>query len=68
MIFFHENSFPVSLTKIVGNESLVREFAFTGEDFDANMAFRIGLVSKVVEGSGSEVELCLWFFFLSGLV
>ena len=50
------------LPKIAGNESLVRELAFTGRDFSAEDALRMGLVSRVVPGGregvvGAALEL-----------
>lgn len=36
------------LPKVVGNDSLVRELAFTGRWFDAQEALRFGLVSRVL--------------------
>lgn len=48
--------------KIVGNESLCRELAFTGRNFGAIEATRIGLVSRTL-GPGSRreevVQACL---------
>lgn len=41
--------------KIVGNESAVRELAYTARNFDAREAEKIGFVSRVVEGSRDEV-------------
>jgi delta(3,5)-delta(2,4)-dienoyl-CoA isomerase len=41
--------------KIVGNESLARELAFTGRTFLADEALRIGYVSKVTEGGRDGV-------------
>ncbi|KAG8906283.1 hypothetical protein FRC01_008071, partial [Tulasnella sp. 417] len=41
--------------KIVGNQSAVRELAFTGRIFNANEAKEIGFVSKVVDGGMEEV-------------
>lgn len=35
------------LPKIVGNESLVRELAFTARKMDSNEAFKCGLVSRI---------------------
>lgn len=39
--------------KIVGNDSLTRELAFTGRDFNADEALRMGFVSRVC-GSKDE--------------
>lgn len=41
--------------KIVGNQSAVRELAFTGRTFDAKEAKELGFVSKVVDGGMEEV-------------
>ncbi|KAF8240466.1 Delta2-dienoyl-CoA-isomerase [Tricholoma matsutake] len=43
------------LPKITGNDSLVRELTFTGRAFSALEAEKLGLVSKVVDGSRDEV-------------
>jgi enoyl-CoA hydratase/carnithine racemase len=43
------------LPKIVANESVVRELAFTGSDFDASAARDMGLVSRVVQGGKEGV-------------
>ena len=43
------------LPKITGNDSLVRELTFTGRTFSAVEAEKLGLVSKVVDGSRNEV-------------
>lgn len=43
------------LPKITGNESLLRELAFTARIFDAREAQQLGLVSKIVEGSRDQV-------------
>jgi len=43
------------LPKITGNESLLRELAFTARPFNAEEARKLGLVSKVVPGSKDEV-------------
>ena len=43
------------LPKITGNDSLVRELTFTGRTFSAVEAEKLGLVSKVVDGSRDEV-------------
>ena len=43
------------LPKITGNESLLRELAFTARDFGVGEAVQLGFVSKVVEGSRDEV-------------
>lgn len=43
------------LPKITGNESLLRELAFTARTFNAEEAQKLGLVSKVVPGSKDEV-------------
>jgi len=43
------------LPKITGNQSLVRELAYTAEFFPATTAEKIGLVSKVVDGGREEV-------------
>lgn len=36
------------LPKIVGNESVVRELCFTGRNFGAEEALKLGLVSRIV--------------------
>ncbi|KAJ8082718.1 hypothetical protein PM082_008574 [Marasmius tenuissimus] len=41
--------------KVSGNNSLVREYAFTGERFTAHDAEKLGYVSRVVPGSRDEV-------------
>lgn len=43
------------LPKIAGNQSLVRELAFSARDFSAEDALRLGLVSRVVKGGREEV-------------
>ena len=43
------------LPKLAGNQSLVHELAFTARPFSATEAERLGLVSKVIEGSRKEV-------------
>ncbi|EMD41327.1 hypothetical protein CERSUDRAFT_109926 [Gelatoporia subvermispora B] len=43
------------LPKVVGNESLVRELAFTARNFSPTEAAQLGLVSKIVQGSRDEV-------------
>jgi len=43
------------LPKVAGNESLLRELAFTARNFSAAEAEKLGLVSKVVQGSRDEV-------------
>jgi delta(3,5)-delta(2,4)-dienoyl-CoA isomerase len=41
--------------KIVGNDSVARELAFTGRKFSAEEAKVIGFVSDVVQGGRKEV-------------
>jgi len=43
------------MPKITGNESLLRELAFTVRSFGVSEAVQLGFVSKVVEGSKDEV-------------
>ncbi|KAH8091390.1 ClpP/crotonase-like domain-containing protein [Cristinia sonorae] len=43
------------LPKLAGNQSMVHEFAYTARNFSAAEAEKMGLVSKVVEGSRAEV-------------
>ncbi|KAI0641223.1 ClpP/crotonase [Trametes meyenii] len=43
------------LPKIVGNHSLMHELAYTGRNFSAAEAEKLGLVSRVVEGGRNEV-------------
>ncbi|KAF9523150.1 Delta2-dienoyl-CoA-isomerase [Crepidotus variabilis] len=43
------------LPKITGNHSLVRELTYTARPFSAVEAEKIGLISKVVQGSREEV-------------
>lgn len=43
------------LPRITGNHSLVRELAYTARYFSAAEADKIGLLSKVVEGSQEQV-------------
>lgn len=48
--------------KIVGNESLCRELAYTGRNFGAAEAARMGLVSRILgSGSGQQdvVQACI---------
>lgn len=47
------------LPKIVGNGSRVRELCLTGEDFDANEAARIGLVSRISLTEGDLLSMAL---------
>lgn len=44
------------LPRAGGNESLVRELALTGDDFDSTTAHSFGLVSRVVAGGSTEVR------------
>jgi len=41
--------------KVTGNESLVREYAYTGQSFSAVEAEKMGLLSKIVPGGRDEV-------------
>lgn len=41
--------------KIVGNDSWVRELAFTGREFDAKEALQYGFISKIVPGGKDAV-------------
>ncbi|CAE6461465.1 unnamed protein product [Rhizoctonia solani] len=43
------------LPKITGNESLLRELAFTAREFGPGEAVQLGMVSRVVEGGRDEV-------------
>ncbi|CUA72844.1 hypothetical protein RSOLAG22IIIB_10352 [Rhizoctonia solani] len=43
------------LPKITGNESLLRELAFTAQEFGPAEAIQLGMVSRVVEGGRDEV-------------
>ena len=43
------------LPKVAGNQSLVRELAFTGRDFSAQEAAQAGFVSRLVKGGRDEV-------------
>jgi Delta3,5-Delta2,4-dienoyl-CoA isomerase len=43
------------LPKITGNESKIRELAYTARDFDAREAEKLGFLSNVVEGSRDQV-------------
>ena len=43
------------LTKLAGNQSLVHELAYSARSFGAAEAEKMGLVSKVVQGSRAEV-------------
>ncbi|CUA67579.1 hypothetical protein RSOLAG22IIIB_07447 [Rhizoctonia solani] len=43
------------LPKITGNESLLRELAFTAREFGPVEAIQLGMVSRVVEGGRDEV-------------
>ncbi|KAF5346447.1 hypothetical protein D9756_010087 [Leucocoprinus leucothites] len=43
------------LPKITGNQSLIRELAYTGRNFSAAEAEKLGLVSRIIPGSRDEV-------------
>ncbi|XP_006457394.1 hypothetical protein AGABI2DRAFT_79845 [Agaricus bisporus var. bisporus H97] len=43
------------LPKITGNQSLIRELAYTGRAFSAKEAEKLGLVSRIIPGSREEV-------------
>ncbi|KAI0727035.1 ClpP/crotonase-like domain-containing protein, partial [Fomitopsis betulina] len=43
------------LPKVVGNHSLLNELAYTARDFSAAEAEKLGLVSRVIQGSRDEV-------------
>ncbi|KAH7921427.1 ClpP/crotonase [Leucogyrophana mollusca] len=43
------------LPKIAGNQSLVREFSYTGRPFLSDEAEKLGLISRVVEGGRDAV-------------
>lgn len=43
------------LPKITGNQSLLRELAYTARNFTAVEAEKLGLVSRVVQGGRDEV-------------
>ncbi|KAG7095275.1 hypothetical protein E1B28_006048 [Marasmius oreades] len=43
------------LPKVVGNNSLAREYAYTGQRFSASDAERMGYVSRVIPGSREQV-------------
>ncbi|KAI0069737.1 ClpP/crotonase [Panus rudis PR-1116 ss-1] len=43
------------LPKVAGNQSLVNELAYTGRNFSAFEAEKIGLVSKVIDGGREQV-------------
>lgn len=43
------------LPKITGNQSFVRELAYTGRNFSAPEAEKLGLVSRIVPGGRDEV-------------
>ena len=45
--------------KLVGHNSRVRELCFTGEDFGAQEAMNIGLVSRVSKSDGHLMELAI---------
>ena len=42
--------------KIIGNDSITRELAFTGRKFNASEAVSMGFVSRVVQGGLKGVE------------
>ncbi|QRV85609.1 enoyl-CoA hydratase/isomerase family protein [Ceratobasidium sp. AG-Ba] len=43
------------LPKITGNESLLRELAFTAREFGAEEAVKLGMISRVVQGGRNDV-------------
>jgi enoyl-CoA hydratase/carnithine racemase len=48
------------LPKVVGNQSVVRDWCLTGRRFDANEARETGLVSKVFETREALYGTCSW--------
>ncbi|GEQ68606.1 hypothetical protein JCM33374_g2274 [Metschnikowia sp. JCM 33374] len=47
------------ITRLVGNRSLVNQYALTGEVFGAQEALSVGFVSKVVEDFDSGIDYCV---------
>lgn len=43
------------LPRIIGNDSMARELAYTGREFNAEQAQAMGLLSRVVDGGREAV-------------
>ena len=47
------------LPKVVGNESLLRELAFTARRFEAPEAHTLGLISRILPDAASTLGMAL---------